>query len=306
MDETDDPGRAARARLHLLPSGARARRPGRADAADARRADDRGDRPRLPRPRADDGEAARPREAQDQGRRHPVPRAAGAPAPRPARRGARRRLSDLQRGLRRPRRPRGGGDPARARARRADARRARGARTAGADAGERRPARRALRRRRRSSCSATRTARSGTPTQIAAGRAALDRALALGGRGPYVAAGGDRRRCTSDEPPDWPQLAALYGELARLTGSPVVELNRAARSPRPASVEAALALVEGLELDRLPLPARDARRAAAPARSRRGGARRPTSARSSSSTRTPSGASSSGGWPSSETDLPRR
>jgi len=43
-----------------------------------------------------------------------------------------------------------------------------------------------------------------------------------------------------DEPQDWPQPAALYGELARLTGSPVVELNRAA----------AVALVESLELDR--------------------------------------------------------
>ena len=31
----------------------------------------------------------------------------------------------------------------------------------------------------------------------------------------------------ADEPRDWPQIAALYGELARLTGSPVVELNRA-------------------------------------------------------------------------------
>ena len=35
-------------------------------------------------------------------------------------------------------------------------------------------------------------------------------------------------RCTSEDPPDWPQIAALYGELARRTGSPVVELNRAA------------------------------------------------------------------------------
>jgi RNA polymerase sigma-70 factor (ECF subfamily) len=45
-------------------------------------------------------------------------------APRPPRRRARGRLPDLQRGLRRPRRPCGRGDPARARARRADARRA--------------------------------------------------------------------------------------------------------------------------------------------------------------------------------------
>jgi len=56
------------------------------------------------------------------------------------------------------------------------------------------------------------------------------------------------RPCT-DEPPDWPQLAALYGELARLTGSSVVELNRAVAIAEAGDVEAALALVERLELD---------------------------------------------------------
>jgi RNA polymerase sigma-70 factor (ECF subfamily) len=85
--------------------------------------------------------------------------------------------------------------------------------------------------------------------QIAKGRAALDRALALGGRGPYV-----RQAAIAalhvDEPPDWPQLAALYGELARLTGSSVVELNRAVAVAEAGEVEAALALVERLELDR--------------------------------------------------------
>ena len=74
----------------------------------------------------------------------PVPGPARPPAARPAGRGARRRLPDLQRGLRRPRRPRGRGDPARPRARRADAGRARGPRPAGADAAARRPPRRAL------------------------------------------------------------------------------------------------------------------------------------------------------------------
>jgi RNA polymerase sigma-70 factor (ECF subfamily) len=85
--------------------------------------------------------------------------------------------------------------------------------------------------------------------QIATGRATLDRALALGGRGPYVlqAAIADLH---VDEPQDWPQIAALYGELARLTGSPVVELNRAAAIAEAGDVEAALALVERLELDR--------------------------------------------------------
>jgi RNA polymerase sigma-70 factor, ECF subfamily len=53
-----------------------------------------------------------------------------------------------------------------------------------------------------------------------------------------------------DEPPDWPQLAALYGELARRTGSPVVELNRAAALAEAGEAEAALALVDGLELER--------------------------------------------------------
>ena len=90
------------------------------------------DRPRLPRRRADDGPAAGAGQAQDQGGRDPVPGAARPPAARPAGRGARRRLPDLQRGLRRPRRAGGRGAAARAGAGRADARRARGARPAGA------------------------------------------------------------------------------------------------------------------------------------------------------------------------------
>jgi RNA polymerase sigma-70 factor (ECF subfamily) len=52
-----------------------------------------------------------------------------------------------------------------------------------------------------------------------------------------------------DEPQDWPQLAALYGELARLTGSPVIELNQAAAMAEAGDVDGALALVERLELD---------------------------------------------------------
>jgi len=52
-----------------------------------------------------------------------------------------------------------------------------------------------------------------------------------------------------DEPQDWPQLAALYGELARLTGSSVVELNRAVAVAEAGEVEAALALVERFDLD---------------------------------------------------------
>jgi RNA polymerase sigma-70 factor (ECF subfamily) len=52
-----------------------------------------------------------------------------------------------------------------------------------------------------------------------------------------------------EEPQNWPQIAALYGELARLTGSPVVELNQAAAIAEAGDAEAALALVERLDLD---------------------------------------------------------
>jgi RNA polymerase sigma-70 factor, ECF subfamily len=85
--------------------------------------------------------------------------------------------------------------------------------------------------------------------QIAEGRAALDRALALGGRDVYVLQAAIASLHV-DEPQDWPQLAALYGDLARLTGSPVVDLNRAVAIAEAGEVEDALALVERLELDR--------------------------------------------------------
>jgi RNA polymerase sigma-70 factor, ECF subfamily len=85
--------------------------------------------------------------------------------------------------------------------------------------------------------------------QIAEGRAVLDRALALGGRDAYVLQAAIASLHV-DEPQDWPQLAALYGELARVTGSSVVELNRAAAIAEAGDVEGALAVVELLELDR--------------------------------------------------------
>jgi RNA polymerase sigma-70 factor, ECF subfamily len=85
--------------------------------------------------------------------------------------------------------------------------------------------------------------------QIGEGRRVLDRALALGGRGPYVVQAAIASLHTED-PQDWPQIAALYGELARLTGSAVVELNRAAAIAEAGEVGAALDLVERLDLDR--------------------------------------------------------
>ena len=51
-----------------------------------------------------------------------------------------------------------------------------------------------------------------------------------------------------EEPQDWPRLAELYRELARRTGSAVVELDLAAAMAEAGDVETALALVEGLDL----------------------------------------------------------
>jgi RNA polymerase sigma-70 factor (ECF subfamily) len=84
--------------------------------------------------------------------------------------------------------------------------------------------------------------------QIAAGRAALDRALALGGRGPHVVQAAIASLHAVDGPPDWRQIAALYGRLGRLTGSPVVELNRAVAVAEVDGAEAGLRIVEGLDL----------------------------------------------------------
>jgi len=71
--------------------------------------------------------------------------------------------------------------------------------------------------------------------------------MALGGRGPYVLQAAIAILHT-EEAVDWPQIASLYGELARLTGSPVVELNRAAAIAEAGDPQAALELVNGLEL----------------------------------------------------------
>jgi RNA polymerase sigma-70 factor, ECF subfamily len=84
--------------------------------------------------------------------------------------------------------------------------------------------------------------------QVEEGRAELERAMALGGRGPYVLQAALASLHAEDDQ-DWPQIAALYGELARVTGSPVVELNRAAALAEAGDVEAALGIADQLELD---------------------------------------------------------
>jgi RNA polymerase sigma-70 factor (ECF subfamily) len=84
--------------------------------------------------------------------------------------------------------------------------------------------------------------------QIEEARAVLDRALALRGRGPYLLQAAIAS-LQADEPVDWPQIASLYAELVRLTGSAVVALNRAVAVAETEGPEAALAIVDRLSLD---------------------------------------------------------
>jgi len=84
--------------------------------------------------------------------------------------------------------------------------------------------------------------------QIAAGREILERALALRGAGPYVIQAAIASLHAEDER-DWAEIAALYAELSRLTGSPVVELNRAVAVAEADGPAAGLAIVERLDLD---------------------------------------------------------
>jgi RNA polymerase sigma-70 factor (ECF subfamily) len=84
--------------------------------------------------------------------------------------------------------------------------------------------------------------------EIAEGRALLDRAAARQQPGPYVvqAAIADLH---IQEPRDWDAIASLYGVLAQLTGSPVVELNRAVAVAEVSGPQAGLDVLDGLPLD---------------------------------------------------------
>jgi RNA polymerase sigma-70 factor (ECF subfamily) len=85
--------------------------------------------------------------------------------------------------------------------------------------------------------------------QIDAGRAALERALSLRGRGPYVLQAAIASLHAEDAC-DWPQIAAVYGELSRVTGSPVVELNRAVAVAEAEGAEAGLRAIEAIDAPR--------------------------------------------------------
>lgn len=85
--------------------------------------------------------------------------------------------------------------------------------------------------------------------QIARGRIELQRALALGGAGGPYALQAQVAAAHTEQRRDWARIAELYGRLAELTGSPVVELNRAVALAEAGLLEQALALVESLPLD---------------------------------------------------------
>jgi RNA polymerase sigma-70 factor (ECF subfamily) len=84
--------------------------------------------------------------------------------------------------------------------------------------------------------------------QIDEGRQQLERALTLHGSGPYLiqAAIADLHL---QHPRNWEQIALLYQRLEHITGSPVVTMNRAIAVAELDGPEAALALLDRLELD---------------------------------------------------------
>jgi RNA polymerase sigma factor (sigma-70 family) len=82
------------------------------------------------------------------------------------------------------------------------------------------------------------------------GLAALERAGKIGGsRGPYAlqaAIAACHARARTPEETDWARIVALYGELAKLAPSPVVELNRAVAVAMASGPAAGLELVDAL------------------------------------------------------------
>ena len=92
------------------------------------------------------------------------------------------------------------------------------------------------------------------PVHVMRGLSALDRAEGLASElGPYAlqaAIAACHARAETAEATDWVRIAELYERLARVTGSPVVEVNRAVALGMAYGPEAGLALLE--QLDGLP------------------------------------------------------
>jgi RNA polymerase sigma-70 factor, ECF subfamily len=89
--------------------------------------------------------------------------------------------------------------------------------------------------------------------RIAEGTRALDRALRLRRPGPYqlqAAIAALHATASSAEETDWAQIARLYGELARRTPSPVVDVNRAVAVGMACGPAAGLQMLDALAADR--------------------------------------------------------
>ncbi|NUU19436.1 RNA polymerase sigma factor [Cellulomonas humilata] len=114
---------------------------------------------------------------------------------------------------------------------------------------------------------AARTDQSGTPVtladqdrslwdhaMIAEGTALLDGAIGRGAVGEYqlqAAIAAIHDRAPDADATDWPQILALYELLERMTGSPVVTLNRAVAAAMVHGPAAGLAILDGID-DALP------------------------------------------------------
>jgi RNA polymerase sigma-70 factor (ECF subfamily) len=85
--------------------------------------------------------------------------------------------------------------------------------------------------------------------QITEAREILDRIV--DNRGPYLIQAAIASLQAAD-PIDWPQVAALYGELADLTDSPVVRLNGAVATAEAYGPATALNIVDTLDLTEYP------------------------------------------------------
>jgi RNA polymerase sigma-70 factor, ECF subfamily len=84
--------------------------------------------------------------------------------------------------------------------------------------------------------------------EIDRGLTELTRARSLGGTGPYVVQAAIAAEHTRPEP-DRRRIAVLYGQLALITDSPVVQLNRAVAVAEVEGAEEGLRIVDGLDLD---------------------------------------------------------
>ena len=87
-----------------------------------------------------------------------------------------------------------------------------------------------------------------SPERIAEGTRVLERALSLRQPGSYQLQAAIAALHVEEGETDWPQIAALYDELARLEPTPIVELNRAVAVAMAHGPEFGLELVERIDL----------------------------------------------------------